>query len=579
MEACVAEGVNRPFRPVGDLGRPIQQGAVEIDQDRLEAFTEPFQSGYHHQPLAYQGGTASAQEDPPQEAARTEFMRRVPAICWILLPLAISLLYAAAHSVVAAKPTIGNVAPEGAILVHRVRGLDTLDLTSPGPRGPKVRPPREALGLERNNPGLVGVDHEDWVHVVLMPRTLGLDSTMAIFRAKDADAFEKEFMRTDFLERGIIRHAQHLHRRGDWIAVGPNRDATRRIGTGSLACEDLGEDWSMAAHMPSLVDHALQLAKHYPWRDLLLALGLDVKAARMTIDPKTKEISAFLPGDKRILRLRDSWDTMRVWAWQHEGRMRADLRPLAGSKVAEALKAVPAWTADRKADEPPPAPPSAQAWLWMPWAEHRAFVAQALVQCGVRLLDRDLEASRKDPVGAFATYRAKHRGGTLVWAERAAGTGYAMTLGVAARDGSHDFFTSGLPVDPAAPWTTAPLAEGAAPITTGDTTVPRKAPAGTIEQRQASGRGIITLGPSAEAAAEGMVAFLATGPAPVVAPPDMPKGMHLVASFFLQHRRAERILGRALKPGGFLAMLAGGDIRGALYTDGKVLRLVAHVAR
>lgn len=504
-------------------------------------------------------------------------MRRIPAAAWILAPLALGLLYAAAYALLAPKPTLANLPPSEAILVHRVRGLDMLDLTSPGPRGPGQKPPREALGIERNNVGLIGVDHEAPVHLVLMPRTLGLDSTMAIFELKDAAAFEREFMRTDFLERGLIRRAQHLSIEGRYAAVGPNRDATRRLGTGGITSKDLGEDWAMAADLPRLAEHAVQLAKHYPWRSVLNAIGLDIDAARLTLDAKTKAVQAFLPGDKRLQRIHDSWRSVRLWAWHNQKKLRVDLEPVAGSAVAKALAALPTAEALAAAqqDGPPPPPPSAQAWLHAPSGVHTRALAHLLLGSGVRFVE---EQDGADPLGGLG----KAPGGVLLWGERGVGTGYAMTLGVASRGSPLPDLSAFLPL-PSGDATAGPLPKGAAPITVGDTTTDRKVPAGTIERRAPPGAEILTFGPSAKQAAEGFVAALAAGTLafPTESGPtwETSDEVRPVARFFLGQLRAQAVLGRALQPGGFLAMLSGGDIHGRVEVVDGVVRLTAWVAR
>ncbi len=504
-------------------------------------------------------------------------MRRVPAAVWILAPLALGLLYAVAHPLLKPKLTLSNLPPKEAILVHRIRGLDMLDLTSPGPRGPQQKPPREALGVERNNVGLIGVDHEAPVHLVLMPRTLGLDSTMAIFQLSDAAAFEREFMRTDFLERGLIRRAQHLAIDGRYAAVGPSRDATRRLGTGGITAADLGEDWAMAADLPGLTEHAVQLAKHYPWRGILTAIGLDVGAARMRVDAKTQAVQAFLPGDKRLQRIHDSWKAVRLWAWHNQKKLRVDLEPAAGSATAQALAELPTAEGLRETDEPPaPHPaPGAQAWLHLPHGVHTRALAQILLGCGVRFVEEQDDA---DPLGGLG----KASGGLLLWAERGVGTGYAISVGAAARGAPLPDLSAFLPL-PSGEATSVALPEGAAPLTVGDTTTDRKVPGGTVERRRLPGAEVLTFGPSARQAAEGFVAAVAAGtPAlPTDAGPvwETTGEVRPIARFFLGQLRAEMVLGRALQPGGFLAMLSGGDIHGRVEVVDGVVRLTAWVVR
>jgi hypothetical protein len=126
-------------------------------------------------------------------------------------------------------------------------------------------------------------------------------------------------------------------------------------------------------------------------------------------------------------------------------------------------------------------------------------------------------------------------------------------------------------------------------VTTGDTTVPRTAPAGTVELAPAvpwtNGGGeadaprvdLVTFGPSAEAAMAGMKNHLSIASNPPADPRqawDPGEGFEHVASAWIKVTRARQVLDRALEPGGFLAALAGGHVRAALYTDGRMLRLL-----
>ena len=97
--------------------------------------------------------------------------------------------------------------------------------------------------------------------------------------------------------------------RGPWAAVAPNRDAARRIGTGHLTTADLGEDQSLAADIPRLVEHALQLAPSYPWRDILEMLGVRVDDVIIKANPETGAPHRHMKGDKRIHRIRTTWKT------------------------------------------------------------------------------------------------------------------------------------------------------------------------------------------------------------------------------------------------------------------------------
>ncbi|MDA1194766.1 MAG: hypothetical protein O2894_06240 [Planctomycetota bacterium] len=493
-------------------------------------------------------------------------LRTIPAAVWIFLPLALGVLYAGAHALLAPQPTLENLPPPEAVLVQRFRNLDTLDRASFGPRGPQVRPVREIIADERNVPRLPGVDHRAPIHLILLPRGSHQDASMAVFRVSDPKAFEQAFMHTED-EVGRIRRAQHLHIQGEWAAVGPSRDATRRVGRGDLTCEDLGEDYSLAADIPGLVRHAMQVAKQYPWRGVLEALGVEPHRTIFVQREGQETIEAVVPGAQRVERIRTAWQTVRMWGWLDEGRIRVDLLPAAG-----ALRELLAEQSEAPAAELPAPPSDAQAWLHVPTARGVRVLANALLACGVRLVPETEGADLLGGLGAA-------RGGVLLWATRGLGTGFAWTLGLTARSGELPPLGAFLPPLASAP---TELPADSAPITKGDTQAEREAPAGSLAFAPGAAApggaiDIVTFGPSARAALEGMTAHLATGPVPIAAPDgagEPGEGMALVAAFFLAEARASQVLDRALRPGGFLAPLAGGDVRGALYTDGRSLRLL-----
>ena len=63
------------------------------------------------------------------------------------------------------------------------------------------------------------------------------------------------------------------------------------------------------------------------------------------------------------------------------------------------------------------------------------------------------------------------------------------------------------------------------------------------------------------------------------APEPPEEGLVLIAQFGLVRVRASAILDGELDVGGLLRALEGGDIEGAVWTDGRVLRLEARVVR
>jgi hypothetical protein len=513
-------------------------------------------------------------------------MRRPPAAAWVLAPLALALLYVAGHALLAPTPTLANLPPPDAVLVQRFRDLDTFDRDSFGPRGPQARLPHVIVGEERNVPGLPGVDPDAPIHLVLLPRGTTQDASMVIFRLKDRAAFRRAFLRTDSVERHLVRHAQHLALRDGWAAVGPERDATRRIGMGRLTCADLGESWSIAADVPGLVQSALDTPRQYPWHDLLVALGVQPGKARFVHLLRTDELRVVIPGAERPRRLGEAWKTARLWAWMDTGRLRADLEPQPGGPVAAALAAASAAGAAPTRGGPPQAPSDAVAWLRVPRAADRPLLAHALYGCGLRFVT---EGKDVDPLGGLGTPPAAGQEGLLLWAVHGVRAASAWTVGLAAPHGSLPPLGAFLPAarpggDP------VELPAGAAPLTRGATAQGDAAPAGHVEAAAAlpwaAGGGpvdAITFGPGAHGALEGLRAHLGLPSPPRVtderAAWDPGPGMRSVATFVVRAARARALLGRALEPGGFLAVLRGGDLHGALYTDGHLLRLQVRVAR
>jgi hypothetical protein len=211
----------------------------------------------------------------------------------------------------------------------------------------------------------------------------------------------------------------------------------------------------------------------------------------------------------------------------------------------------------------------------MPQGAHTRAMAQLLLGTGVRFV---AEMDGVDPLGGLGEAKS----GLLLWAERGLGTGYAVTVGVASGQTLLPVLRPFLPLPPEGA-TSAPLPAGAAPLTVGDTTTERKVPAGSVEWRRLPNGEVLTFGPSAKEAAEGFTAAASantlafpqeTGPAWQASGPVRP-----LARFFLRQQRAEMVLGRALQPGGFLAMLSGGDIHGRVEVADGVVRLTAWVVR
>lgn len=491
-------------------------------------------------------------------------MRRVPPAVWLLAPLAVGLLYAAGHALLAPRPNLANLPPDGALLVQRFKNLDQLDRCSFGPRGRGIRAPRELIGSERNLPGLPGVDHTRPVHMILMPRTIRLDSTMAVFGVADRDALEKTFNRPDFVEQGWTRHAQHLVVNGPWAAVAPNRDDARRIGTGGITAADLGEDMAMAIDVPRVIDHATSLARRFPWQGILTALGIDVTAGTMRRDEESGELIVDLPGTERLQRIGATWMTARLWVWMDEKRLRIDLEPKPGA-IADLLAL---WSGQAITDRPVPPPEDAALWAALPGGQSARVLAQLVHHLGV-----DVPTDMMPFVGGENIRADAARDAVVAWAEPAIGTGYALTFTLAGR--SMPPLGDALPM-PAQGTARAPLPQGAAPITIGSTLDDRPAPAGEVWTRTVADLAALTFGADAKRAIDRAEAHLA-GAGPMAWTPETEDGLQVIARFGANAARAAKIFGRALEPGGVFAALADGDIEGSVSTDGRIVRLEARV--
>jgi hypothetical protein len=497
--------------------------------------------------------------------------RTWPAWVWILLPVTTGLLYALGYAVLAPTPTLATLPPEDAILVQRFRNLQALDEASFGPRGNGIRAPRDLIAGARNLEGLPGVDPTGPIHMILMPRTTRPDSSMAVFRAEDADALAAAFHRSDFIARDLTRHAQHLVHRGDWAAIAPNRDDARRIGTGGITAADLGEDQALAADIPRLVDHALSLARQYPWRSILEVLGVRADALYTRTDEATGAALPVLAGDERLEILRTTWAEGRMWAWFEPGRVRVELTPQPGP-VADALRGVHALPADLDADPtagPPHAPGGAEIEVRIGGGGAVALSALVLRACGVPF---PTPAGGDDPWGGLSAPDSAPDG-LLLWAEPARGSAHAISIGLAAK--TLPPLEGFLPMPPVGA-SEVPLPADQAALTLGTSEAGLAAPAGTIVRGSAPGDlDVVAFGAGARGVLENLRAHrsAAIEPAPVPGAPAAEAGFRLFARFRIAAARAHLLLGRALEPGGFLAALDGGDLHGTLSTDGRVLRL------
>ncbi|MHC5012152.1 MAG: hypothetical protein ACYTG6_14600, partial [Planctomycetota bacterium] len=210
-------------------------------------------------------------------------------------------------------------------------------------------------------------------------------------------------------------------------------------------------------------------------------------------------------------------------------------------------------------------------------AAERAALALALFHAGVEFPNPKSLAAADVILGDLARDRGDADGGLLLWTSPSTGTGYAWTLGLAAPSGALPDLSAFHEAFPGGPGR-GTFADGEMSITLANTRVDRRSPAGEVVRAQAGGQDVVTAGTVAEDALARFEAHLATGRRRAwPAPPE--EGLRLVASFWLSRVRARTILAGELEPGGFLAALAEGDIEGALWTDGRILRLEARVRR
>ncbi|MHC5011671.1 MAG: hypothetical protein ACYTG6_12115, partial [Planctomycetota bacterium] len=233
-------------------------------------------------------------------------MRRAPAAVWILAPLALGILYALAHPLLAPTPTLADVVPAQAVLTQRFRDLESMD--EAWFRPPTAPKPSDLVGPNRNLPGLAGVDRQRPFHLVFLPPGPYLDPTMMIFPVADEDALRARFTDPDyFVSKGHVRRAQFLAVAGNYAAVSADRAAVRHLGEGGITAADLGEDHAIAAHVPALVRFALLRPHESPWRSVLDALGVDPTLAP-DVDPgRPVEIPA-----GRLDRVHAGWKTARM---------------------------------------------------------------------------------------------------------------------------------------------------------------------------------------------------------------------------------------------------------------------------
>ncbi len=501
-------------------------------------------------------------------------LRRLPPAFWILLPALLGGLYAVGHALLAPAPRAGALAPPGAVVTWRYRDLPAYERLAPGPRGPGAPPVRDRLAQARNLPELTGVSRTRPVLEVWLPVDRLRDETLAILPVEDAQAFEAHFNDTARVERGFLRHAQHLERRGDWAAIGADRAAVRRLGGGGLMPLGRGADLAVAADLAGLAALALARADLPPWRSILGFLGLRVDAASPA--GSGSDVVVTLPGGRALGAILDGWERAELHAYEAEGRVEVDLWPRTASPLPEALAAARAAAPARAL----PAAPARAPWeLYVTGGAARRALALALLHLGVRLTHAealpDAVAELSHGLGA-----PEPDAPLLVYADHARGTGATLDLGVIAPAGALPDLTALLGPLPepgntreaaAGPTPPGPEADGAGLLPG----------AGARLRRERLGEGegaveVLALGPSPEAYAAGLAREWL---APSVRRLAAPAGHVLVATFRIHAGRAAALLGAALEPGGLLAVLAGGPIEGEVLTDGTGLRVVARVVR
>lgn len=480
-------------------------------------------------------------------------MVRPPPWLWVLAPLALALLYTAAHALLAPRPGVDDVVPGEAVVTVRFRGTAALDRLWFFGR-PEEGRPSELLGRQRNVPGLAGVNPTGAIHFVLLPRGGRADNTLAIFPLQDADAFRDAFegRAEEALGRPRLeRNAQELEIHGRFAAVAWDRDIVRRLGEGGLTCEDRGEDLALAVDVPQTAALALLSAGGQPWQPLVLALGAEPARAVMGSDAATGQRKAEFPAG-RVPLVASTWRTARLWAYLERRALEAELEPAPASALARLL--------EQAAAEPPAplgaAPREALAWFEIPGGAARLALTEALRGAGVRLPPLPGIGAG----GAFSGFALPNleNGRSWTWVL----SGQAATL---------EGLTPLLGPLPA-PGAAQDLEAGAAPFTLSDTRGSGPAPKAVLLRADwpPPGGPALLLGLDALRHAA-RLPLLDRAPGPEPAPE--PDGWRLLARLGVSAERAPDLLGGALSPGGLLAVLDGGPLEGEVATDGRRLRV------
>lgn len=476
-------------------------------------------------------------------------MRRIPSWAYLVLPLALALLYAVAYPLVAPRPTLESVVPRAAVLTARYRGLAQLDLLWCFGRDGQVRP-SEDLAERHNLPGLPGVDRSGHIHWVLLPLSGRTDPTLLILPVSDAEALEQRFELRDGPQdpaRLLRRHAKHLQRRGDFAALAWDLEAARQLGSGGLTLEDRGEEFGLAVDVKGAIELALAQVGSEPWRSIVEALGGEPARVTGGVDQHTGRRGLVFPFG-RAPQVAEAWRTARLWAYAQRQEIEIELEP-----AQPTLRALLARAAAGPAGEARVGLRTGQqAWLFVPSSAAFEATAGILAAAGVALPELTAPAGE-----AHIEVRAlSNLNETRAWTlEISAGSAHEASL--AALLGS-------LP----AAGESLPLAAGAAPLTLATTRAGAAAPAGQVARSADGAR--LYVGADAERLAR--AAVLATAGEPAAWRHDARQGA-LLARGELSAERALSLLGPALKTGGLFSALGPGALRVVVTTDGRLVRV------
>jgi hypothetical protein len=495
----------------------------------------------------------AATPSPSSAPASTHPAVRLLRRTWPLIPLALALLYVAVYGFLARRPSLEAMVPDDAFVTWRYRDLAAYDAAHATLLDDKPAAPQSAvLGAELNVPGLPGVSRERPLLEAWLKPEGRVDVSYFVLPVDDASALMRKFRDPDLKER----HARHVRVHGDWAAAGwDQREVLHAgFGSGTMPPDDAKALWSVTADWPRLVDFALQptVASEEPWSGLLAGLGFRPASAKAVEDAPDPTVAVEAG---RVPLVRDAWRRVSVTAFSD--RVVATLEPSSTSDLGPVLAAIARGEGGATRPEVFVAPADAEAWIRTPGGEARRALALALAYAGVRwpeavAKDRFAAVAGAGPLLAAATPTPSAVPG---WTILLAGTPTAVP----------DLAGFGLPPLPA---------EGRAdlPPNAGPLLAPYggEAARGEVASRAvrlgSDGDSIVAIG----AGAEGLVGRFSAEARRVPMEP-------VIADAFLAKFPAQRLLGRALRPGGFLATVAESDLAITLRTDGT--RLIVEIQR